>query len=500
MRYLFGPIWGAFPAGFLVDARQSGACRLFGEGAVDIAFAANSPDLSWERLVASIPPDEQPQFLMLWLTTPSIPESLWNAPIPIIGLSPNWPQHWNWLRTVAGRCKLLFTDSAGVQNLKRAGINHARPAILCGLPKAMLNVEAPSRERDVDVLVVGDWRPATPETERWLARLAGMASPQRRVIIPSRLTRAEYRDLLGRAKIVFNYSARGCCNPRVFEAIGAGALLMQEARNSEVRGLLKEGREFAAYDDGNLEAKIDYHLKHADKRTAIAGRAHRRAPEFTFESFWSKVITEVEGAVFTPPHATSAYALWLDADEHFDPPNIEKLKQLITNLTDTRVAYLMKQVSVNEGATTPDAVISQVRLFRNDPRHRWTYRFHEQITPSLAAAGSTIAMSPVVVLHRGYRDPELSRRKLERNLNLVQLDLEEQPNDAFSLFNLGAAFIGLKRPADALPPLQRALENPALRATIAGKLVRLDQRLLWEARPSRGSAPLVPRRTGKLSG
>ncbi len=169
-------------------------------------------------------------------------------------------------------------------------------------------------------------------------------------------------------------------------------------------------------------------------------------------------------------HATSAYALWLDADEHFDPPNIDKLKRLIAELGDNRVAYLMKQVSINEGSATPDAVISQVRLFRNDPRHRWIYRVHEQITPSLAAAGSTIAMSPVVVLHRGYRDPELSRRKLERNLHLVQLDLEDQPNDAFSLFNLGAAFIGLKRPAGALPQLQRASENPALRATIGGKL------------------------------
>ncbi len=630
MRYLFGPFWGSIPPGFLSDARHSGACRLFGEGAVDIVAPPNSSQLSWEGLVSSIPPDQRPDCLMLWLATPMIPESLWKAPIPIVGLSPNWPQHWQWLRGVAGRCKLLFTDSAGVLHLKREGNNHARPAILCGLPKSMLNLEAPSRERDVDVLVVGDWRPATPETERWLARLAAMASPQRRVIIPSRLTPAEYQDLLGRANIVFNYSARGCCNPRVFEATGAGALLMQEASNTEVRGLLKEGREFVSYDDANLEARIDYYLKHADKRTAIASRAHRRAAEFTFESFWSKIVEEVEGAASsprlkslpqplpetgtgeerssspprigegpgegspgahqpssspprfgegqgegfldvhpgasgTPPtplahsdrlkplpqplpetgrgerhysvslcmivrneehnlpislgpligvvdeiivvdtgstdrtkevaksfgakvidfpwpnsfsaarneslrHATSAYALWLDADEHFDPPNIEKLKQLIAELSDASVAYLMKQVSINEGSATPDAVISQVRLFHNDPRHRWTYRVHEQIAPSLSAAGSTIAMSPVVVLHRGYRDPDLSRRKLERNLHLVQLDLKEHPNDAFSLFNLGAAFIGLKRPADALPPLQRASENPALRATIGGKL------------------------------
>jgi hypothetical protein len=174
MRYLFGPFWGAIPPEFLSDTRRSGACRLFGAGAVDIAVAANSADLSWEKLVSSIPANEQPDFLMLWLATPLISESLWNAPVPIIGLSPNWPTHWNWLRSVAGRCELLFTDAPGVQNLRREGIDHTCPAILCGLPKAMLNVEATRRERDVDVLVVGDWRPARTETELWMARLASM--------------------------------------------------------------------------------------------------------------------------------------------------------------------------------------------------------------------------------------------------------------------------------------------------------------------------------------
>jgi glycosyltransferase involved in cell wall biosynthesis len=646
MRYLFGPFWGAIPPEFLSDARRNGACRLFGEGAVDIpvaqetkpanaeqrpvgyvsnvsdTVAANLADLSWEKLVSSIPANEQPEFLMLWLATPLISESLWKAPVPIIGLSPNWPTHWNWLRGVAGRCELLFTDAPGVQNLRREGIGHARPAVLCGLPKAMLDVEATRRERDVDVLVVGDWRPARPESERWLARLAGMNSPERRVVIPSRLTPAEYQDLLARAKIVFNYSSRGACNPRVFEATGAGALLMQESGNGEVNGLLKEGVEFVAYNDANLEAKIDHYLTHADERTTIAGRAHQRATEFTFEAFWSKIIAEVEntagplqqrirqrkgasvgyvsnvsdasaretkpvgpdqgpvgyvsnvsdttnqttkpvgpvqgpvGYVSNVPdttnrrtepanakqtislcmiardeehnlplclgplagivdeiivvdtgstdrtreiaksfgakvvdfpwqdsfsaarnesmkHATSSWILWLDADEHFDAPNIDKLKRLFAELGDNRFAYLMKQVSVHEGSAAPEAVISQIRLFRNDPRHRWTYRVHEQIAPSLAAAGSAVAMSPLVVLHRGYREPELSRRKLERNLHLVQLDLQEQPDDAFSLFNLGMVFVGLKRPADALPALHRAFANPGLRARIGGKLYAL---------------------------
>src|SRR5580692_10686435 len=114
MRYLFGPLWGAIPSGFLSEERQSGACRLFGEGPVDIAVSPKSADLSWQQLVSSIPANEQPALspfaprksafsaesqpfaerkatmpeqpdvLMLWLATPLIPEALWKAPIPIV--------------------------------------------------------------------------------------------------------------------------------------------------------------------------------------------------------------------------------------------------------------------------------------------------------------------------------------------------------------------------------------------------------------------------------
>ncbi len=101
---------------------------------------------------------------------------------------------------------------------------------------------------------------------------------------------------------------------------------MQEASNTEVRGLLKEGREYVAYDDTNLEARIDYYLKHADKRTAIAGRANRRAAEFTFEAFWSKIVEEVEGTLLparksSPSHPPRAAGGGQGGGKNSQPPS-----------------------------------------------------------------------------------------------------------------------------------------------------------------------------------
>jgi tetratricopeptide (TPR) repeat protein len=143
---------------------------------------------------------------------------------------------------------------------------------------------------------------------------------------------------------------------------------------------------------------------------------------------------------------------------------------LFANLTDSRIAYIMRLISWTQGADKPDAVINQVRLFRKDPRHLWIYRVHEQITPSLTATGTKIAVSPVDLLDQGYLDADIRRRKLERNLRLMELDVAERPNDRFCLFNLGATYVGLNRPAEALPFLQQSLDEPGLQANIGGRL------------------------------
>jgi tetratricopeptide (TPR) repeat protein len=170
-------------------------------------------------------------------------------------------------------------------------------------------------------------------------------------------------------------------------------------------------------------------------------------------------------------HASGQWILWLDADECFDDANRAKLRPLLAGLGEDNTAYVMRQRSAaTNGSAT---LVGQVRLFRNHPAIRWDYRVHEQILLSLRKAGHAVRDTDIVIEHSGYLDPALRHKKLERNLRLLHLDRAERPNDPFTLFNLGWAFIDLGRVTDAIPLLQRSLQHSHNADSITPKLYSL---------------------------
>jgi len=282
--YLFGPVTADFAHQNLRGPRQAGDCLAFNaEGNVDLTI---SPADRWETIVGRLPPDWRPDFVVLYLPYTTIPMSLWSAPVPLVGLAGDWNLLFHGFRHWLRRCELVLTDTTGVEVLARDGIAHARPANLFGLPRAFVEDLAPERERDIDILFVGNMHPAVQrERQRWLARLARLGD-RWRVAIQTGIHGSEYRTLLSRARIVFNRSIRGECNLRVFEAAACGALLFQEAGNREVPVYFRDGQECVYYTEENLEAKLSHYLEHEDHRRAIAETARSQVQRFTFEAHW----------------------------------------------------------------------------------------------------------------------------------------------------------------------------------------------------------------------
>jgi tetratricopeptide (TPR) repeat protein len=122
-----------------------------------------------------------------------------------------------------------------------------------------------------------------------------------------------------------------------------------------------------------------------------------------------------------------------------------------------------------------------VRLFRKRPGTGWRHRVHEQILPSLCAAGARVVWTDLVIGHLGYATAAVRRQKLARNLRLLLLEHAEQPEDAFTLFNLGATYMDQGEPETALPYLRRCLEKaPAVVAYLPrayGLLAQAQRRL-----------------------
>ena len=294
LRCLFGPVSAAFADQNLHQLRASGGCLAFGPAGVDVTVGASD---SWEAIAARLPAGWRPDFLALWLPYTVLPECLWSAPVPLVGLAGDWNLLWHSYRRLLPRLELALTDAAGVEALTRAGFAHVRHANLFGCARAFLEEAAGDAPRDIDVLFVGNLNPAVQrERQPWLGRLARLGD-RWRVALRTGVFGADYQALLRRARVVFNRSVRGECNLRAFEAAAGGALLFQERDNRETPAYFRDRRECVYYGDGDLEQLLDHYLSHEDERRALAEAARARVGDFRFEALWGRAqaLVEAEG-------------------------------------------------------------------------------------------------------------------------------------------------------------------------------------------------------------
>src|SRR5579884_505168 len=293
-RYLFGPVNAAFADQNLHRARRVGECLAFdAAGTSDMAIG---PRDTWDAVRSRLPSGWEPGFVVLFLPYASIPSCLWSAPVPLVGLAADWNLLWHGYRHRLACCDLALTDAAGVEVMARADINHAITANLFGCERAFLERDFTGSRRDIDVLFVGNLNPAV-QRERlpWLARLAGL-SEHRKVVIGTGIFGEAYRELLARARIVFNRSVRGEANQRAFEAAAGGALLFQEEGNRETPVYFRPNQECVYYNADNLEALLEYYLDHEDERRALAEAARCRVQHFSFADLWERALDGIEQA------------------------------------------------------------------------------------------------------------------------------------------------------------------------------------------------------------
>jgi tetratricopeptide (TPR) repeat protein len=161
-------------------------------------------------------------------------------------------------------------------------------------------------------------------------------------------------------------------------------------------------------------------------------------------------------------HARGHWILALDADETLATSARRRLRAL---LRDARCqAYLLNIRSPVKGLRSQTAVINAwPRLFRNRPEIRYEGRVHEQISPSIARMGGTVAATDLVIDHLGYhQDFRDQMEKQGRNLALLEQALAENPDDAMMRFHLGEALGIGGRVAEAVDAYRKAIASPRL--------------------------------------
>jgi GT2 family glycosyltransferase/tetratricopeptide (TPR) repeat protein len=164
--------------------------------------------------------------------------------------------------------------------------------------------------------------------------------------------------------------------------------------------------------------------------------------------------------------ATGQWLFWMDSDDTIDATNGQKLRNLIQRTHPSSTMGFVLQVHCPalpaSGAYATETVVDHVKVFRNLPAIRFTGRIHEQVLPAIRRLGGNVEWTDIFIAHSGSDITTEGRiRKQNRDLRLLELELADNPDNTFTLFNMGMTLLDAGRPSDALNSLCRGLQLAA---------------------------------------
>ena len=283
-------------------------------------------------------------------------------------------------------------------------------------------------------------RPFHPEAFLLLAEIA-LAAGDSRFRAPVRATRREICAGLECAKTIFEKAVQRQCETGMAETARANrkSQIANRELNLSVCLIVKNEEKFLAQCLKSIRA-LAQQIVVVD--TGSTDRTVEIAKEFGAEihSFaWCDDFAAARNAALE--HATGDWILMLDADEELPEAQHEKIRADMKK-SDV-IAYrlpLVNREKENEGQSFVP------RLFRNAPGVYYSGRIHEQVFPSLMAAGKPWGLATrfgtAQLLHHGYtKEMVRDRNKIERNLKLLRQAVEENPTDANLMMNFGLELV-----------------------------------------------------------
>lgn len=173
-------------------------------------------------------------------------------------------------------------------------------------------------------------------------------------------------------------------------------------------------------------------------------------------------------------HATGEWILYLDADEELTPALARELPVLVQNNEVEGYFFdIVSSLSVRAGARSLRH--PNLRLFRHRPGYQFKGAIHEQVIPSILAQNprARFVFTDLEILHYGYCREEIEvKGKQMRNLEIIRKQLEKNPDDNFSRYNLGVALYENREYEAAMEQFALALENVDVKAGYAPSLFR----------------------------
>lgn len=160
-------------------------------------------------------------------------------------------------------------------------------------------------------------------------------------------------------------------------------------------------------------------------------------------------------------HARGEWLFWMDSDDTIDEENGRKLRQLAYGQHEPGTLGYVMQVHCPDGGngTSELTVVDHVKMFRNHPDLRFEGRIHEQVLMPIRRLGGEVEWTDIFVVHsHADQTADGRRKKYERDLRILGLDLEDRPAHPFVLFNLGMTYSDMGEHDEAVKYLQQCLQ------------------------------------------
>jgi len=180
-----------------------------------------------------------------------------------------------------------------------------------------------------------------------------------------------------------------------------------------------------------------------DRTVAIAEGYGARIYEYPWDGSFANARN------FALEHANMDWILLMDGDDELEKKDVPKILRLLSK--DSGDAYFFKTVSyLGERPDINYAVANMnIRLIRNR-MFRFEGDIHEQIVP-VNPQKSVIKTADINVYHYGYLNAAIeSKNKRERNVSMLLKELERNPENPFTFFNLGNEYSAIGKTEEAL--------------------------------------------------
>jgi glycosyltransferase involved in cell wall biosynthesis len=173
--------------------------------------------------------------------------------------------------------------------------------------------------------------------------------------------------------------------------------------------------------------------------------------------------------------ASCDWFLIMDADDEMDKASHSTVRELIENSGDDIDAYYGESISYLGAKVGDDTVLNMnLRLVRNGRGYFFSQAVHEQLWSNIYAVNPSakILEGKIRVYHYGYMTDELVfHNKRARNMELLEKQLEENPDNGFINFNMANEYSALGDNLKALTYYKNAYKNFNPNEGFASKLL-----------------------------